>query len=159
MSDIIYETIRVVILLQVVFYLVKAGMNRSELCRKGWSFVLAGFGMLLFASIMDVTDNFESLNRFLVIGDTPMEAFFEKIVGCLGGFLLLAVGLARWIPTITGVEHTRQLNKALEAEIAERKLTERRLADSVAKLKRSMDITEEVNRRLELETARASGMA
>ena len=35
MSDIIFETIRVGILLYVFFYLLKAGKDRNELCRKG----------------------------------------------------------------------------------------------------------------------------
>ncbi len=77
MTDVIFESIRVIILLYTVLYLVKAGINRSELCRSGWSFVLLGFGLLLFANIMDVTDNFESLNRFVIVGDTPWQAFLE----------------------------------------------------------------------------------
>jgi signal transduction histidine kinase/CheY-like chemotaxis protein/HPt (histidine-containing phosphotransfer) domain-containing protein len=113
MSDIIFESIRVIILLCAVGYLVKESRNRTELYRRGWSFLLAGFGLLLFGNIMDVTDNFESLNRFVVIGDTPAQAFLEKIVGFMGGFLLLTIGLIRWIPTMTSVEH-------LEARVEER---------------------------------------
>jgi signal transduction histidine kinase/DNA-binding NarL/FixJ family response regulator/HPt (histidine-containing phosphotransfer) domain-containing protein len=113
MSDIAFEFIRVIILLYAVFYLVKAGMTRSELCRKGWSFMLVGMGLLLFANMMDVTDNFESLNRFVVVGDTPVQAFLEKIVGFTGGFLFLIIGLIRWIPTVTGVERIEQLNRLL----------------------------------------------
>jgi len=100
MSDIVLEVIRAAILLYVVLYLVTAGKKRKELCRKGWGFVVAGFGLLLFGNIMDITDNFESLNRFIVIGDTPTQAFLEKMVGFMGGFAMLAIGLIRWIPTI-----------------------------------------------------------
>jgi len=49
-------------------------------------------------SLVDITDNFEELNRFIIIGDTPTEAFLEKFVGYLGGFIVLAIGLVRWIP-------------------------------------------------------------
>ena len=135
MSDIVLEVIRAAILLYVVLYLVKAGKKRKELCRKGWGFVVAGFGLLLFGNIMDITDNFESLNRFIVIGDTPTEAFLEKMVGFMGGFAMLAIGLIRWIPTITGVHRTKQLNEELEQEITGRKRTEEALRTSEDKYK------------------------
>ncbi len=138
MSDIIFEIIRAVILLYVVLYLVRAGARRKELCRKGWSLIIAGFGLLLFANIMDVTDNFESLNRFVVIGDTPTQAFLEKMVGFMGGFLLLAIGLIRWIPTITGVHHSKQLNEKLQKEIIEHKEAEKKLCAANRQLESEM---------------------
>lgn len=133
MSDIVFETIRAVILLYLLIYLIREGKKRSELCRKGWSFIIAGFGLLLFANIMDITDNFESLNRFVIIGDTAGQAFLEKMVGFMGGFLVLAVGLIRWIPTISNLGEAEQLNKKLEMEIAERKQTQAALSNSDAK--------------------------
>jgi len=157
--DVIFETIRVIMLLYLVLYLARTGAKRSELCRKGWSFILAGFALLLFASIIDVTDNFASLSDFLIVGDTPAEAFLEKIVGYLGGFLLLTIGLAKWIPTVTAVERTEQLNKELKAEITERSLAEQRLAESIAELTQSKGIVEAINEQLRLETARANDMA
>ena len=136
MSDIVLEVIRATILLYVVFYLLKTGKKRKELCRSGWGFVIAGFGLLLFGNIVDVTDNFESLNRFIVIGDTPTQAFLEKMVGFMGGFLLLAVGLVRWIPTITGVEQIKQLNEELEKKIAERRQAKEEREKTVAEMER-----------------------
>lgn len=50
MSDIIFESIRVVILLYAVFYLVRAGKARNELCRKGWNLVLGGLGCFCLAT-------------------------------------------------------------------------------------------------------------
>ncbi len=44
----------------------------------------------MFGSLVDITDNFEYLNRFVIIGDTETEAVLEKFVGFLGGFVLLA---------------------------------------------------------------------
>lgn len=155
MSDIIFETIRAVILLFAVFHLVRSGMNRAELCRRGWFFILAGFGLLLFSGILDVTDNFETLNHFVFIGDTPAQAFLEKLVGSLGGFLLLVIGLVKWIPTVTGVDNIERLNRKLKEEITEHTLTEQRLAESLAELRQSKEAAEEINRHLEFETARA----
>ena len=111
MSDIVLESIRSLILAGIIVYLLKAGRGRSELSHSGWQFIIAGFLLLFFGSTIDITDNFESLNRFIVVGDTPTQAFLEKLVGFLGGFLVLAIGLVRWIPTITTVAKVESLAK------------------------------------------------
>ena len=100
MSDVVLESVRTLVLLGLVVFLWRAGQSRFSLARRGWGAILAGFGLLLFASILDITDNYPSLNQFVVIGDTETEAFLEKFVGFLGGFVLLTVGLVRWIPTV-----------------------------------------------------------
>tara|TARA_B100000315_G_scaffold64180_1_gene58287 strand:- start:575 stop:1585 length:1011 start_codon:yes stop_codon:yes gene_type:complete len=75
----------------------------------GWTFIIVGFGLLLFGSVLDLTDNFEQLNRFFVVGDTPVQAVLEKLVGFLGGFVFVAVGLVLWIPQqIAGLEEAEQ---------------------------------------------------
>ncbi|MBC8337384.1 MAG: hypothetical protein ISR51_09615 [Rhodospirillales bacterium] len=133
MTDIILETIRAIVLLGVVIYLWKAGRNRFEQFRKGWNFIIFGFGLLLFATFLDISDNFENLNRFIVIGDTETEAFLEKFVGYLGGFIFLAIGLFKWIPGVQGLSdlvdaRTRdiqEINKKLVSEIAERERAEK----------------------------------
>ncbi|MBN1125139.1 MAG: PAS domain S-box protein [Sedimentisphaerales bacterium] len=62
---------------------------------------MAGFGLLFFANLLDVTDNIEYLDRFVIIGDTPVQAILEKMVGYSGGFLLLTIGLIQWLPFLT----------------------------------------------------------
>lgn len=111
MSDIILESIRSLILAGIILYLVNAGRGRAVLSLAGWRFIIAGFCLLLFGSVIDITDNFESLNQFVVVGDTPIQATLEKLVGYLGGFLVLAIGLVRWIPTITALEQVESLAK------------------------------------------------
>jgi len=83
MSDVILESVRAVVLLGIVVFLCSTGRNKFELSRKGWNFIIAGFGLLLMGSLVDITDNFEELNRFVIIGDTSTEAFLEKFVGFL----------------------------------------------------------------------------
>jgi len=139
MSDLVLESIRAGILLYLLIYLVRAGKKRAELCRKGWSFVIVGFGLLFFASLIDITDNFKSLNRLIVIGDTPTQAFLEKMVGFLCGFIVLTIGLVKWIPTITSVERNNQLNEELKNEITERKRVEDTLRKSEEKYRGLFD--------------------
>jgi len=107
MTDVILESVRAIVLLAIVVFLWNVGRSKFKLTRNGWNFIVAGFGLLLMGSLIDITDNFEELNRFVIIGDTPTEAFLEKFVGFLGGFILLAIGLMRWIPD-QSIEHKRE---------------------------------------------------
>ncbi len=132
MTDIILESIRAAVLLGIFLFLWNSGRNRFEQLRKGWNYILLGFGLLLFGSVLDISDNFESLNPYIVIGDTDTEAFLEKFVGFLGGFFFLAVGLIKWIPGVQGISdlvETRtqdllETNEQLVKEIAERERAE-----------------------------------
>jgi diguanylate cyclase (GGDEF)-like protein/PAS domain S-box-containing protein len=99
MLDIILESIRTLVLGFLLFWLWKHGKERVSYPSRGWNMILLGFSLLLFGSILDITDNFESLNWLIVIGDTEIEAILEKLVGSLGGFALLAIGLIVWIST------------------------------------------------------------
>ncbi len=145
-TDVALESFRAVVLMGIVLFLWNAGRERFELAKRGWNFIIGGFCLLMFGSILDITDNFEGLNRFVVIGDTKTEAVLEKVVGFLGGFLLLAIGLLRWIPTVQKLpglvdERTKDLleaSKSLVAEAADRKRAEEaaqqaqgRLADAI----------------------------
>lgn len=133
MTDIILEAVRALVLLGILVFLWNAGHKRFEHFHVGWNFIISGFGLLLFGSILDITDNFENLNRFIVIGDTETEAFLEKFIGFLGGFIFLAIGLFKWIPTVQELSdlmtsRTRDLeetNKKLILEIGVRKRAEK----------------------------------
>ena len=99
--------------------------------------------MLLFGSLLDITDNFESLNRFVVNGDTDTESVLEKFVGFLGGFIFIAFGLVRWIPSVHQLsdlieEQTSELtevNETLENEKHQLEVKDRalRLSESQSK--------------------------
>lgn len=137
MNDALLETIRAALLAAIIGYLALATGRRSDLSRPGWRLILAGFGLLLFASVLDITDEFEGLGRWVVIGDTPVQAGLEKIVGFLGGFLLLAIGLVRWIPTVASMERVERLgesltaaNRELEAALVDSRRAERALSRS-----------------------------
>ena len=81
--------------------------------------ILGGFSLLLFGSVLDITDNFETLNRYVIIGDTAAQAFLEKFVGFLGGFILLAVGLLRWIPSVKKMSNLIEVREQVERALME----------------------------------------
>ena len=117
MTDIILETVRALVLAFILCWLWYQGLDRADSTQKGWKLILYGFGLLLVGSLLDITDNFPELNHLVVIGDTEVEAFFEKFVGFLGGFVLLVWGLVLWIPTV----------QRLTKEIVDRRIVEKEL--------------------------------
>jgi signal transduction histidine kinase/CheY-like chemotaxis protein len=98
--DIVLETIRAFFAGLIFIYLWFAGKREGIGRQTGWRYILWGFGLIFFGSAIDLTDNFPALNKFLIIGDTPYQAFLEKACGYLLGMLLLAVGLWQWLPTV-----------------------------------------------------------
>lgn len=98
MWDIILESIRAVIILFILIAIWRIGTKRGMNLQKGWNFVIAGWCLILVGSLLDITDNFDSLNQFVIIGDTEVEAFLEKFVGFLLGYVLLFVGFLYWLP-------------------------------------------------------------
>jgi len=87
--------------------------------RKGWIFVPIGFGLIFFGSLLDITDNFPSLNKYVVIGNTRYEVFFEEVIGYIFGFVFVAIGFWKWIPSILTL---RREEKALKKEKADLQL-------------------------------------
>lgn len=67
---------------------------------RGWKMILLGLALLLFGSLVDITDEFPQLNFLILLGDTPGQSFMEKMVGNMGGFVALAVGIWMWIPQV-----------------------------------------------------------
>jgi signal transduction histidine kinase len=135
--DIVLETVRAIVLLGIVIFLYGSGRNRFNQFRKGWNLIIVGFGLLLFGSLLDISDNFEVLNPLIIVGDTEVEAFLEKFVGFLGGFVFLAVGLLLWIPGV------QELSDLVEARTRDLQETNERLTDEIAERTRIEKIKQE----------------
>ncbi len=138
MTDVVLEVFRSLVTALIFGYVLVAGGRHDFRGHRGWHLIAAGFGLLLFGSVLDITDNFESLNRFVVIGDTQVEAFLEKVIGYLLGFVLLAVGFRYWLPLVVELKQAearlKHHSEDLEAEVARR-----------------TEALEEANKRLKLE--------
>ncbi|WP_417615119.1 putative bifunctional diguanylate cyclase/phosphodiesterase [Oceanisphaera sp.] len=118
--DVAVEILKALVSLSILGVLIWQGRSRN-LKQKGWARIVTGFALLTFASLLDITDEFAALSPFIVIGDTPAQAFLEKVVGYSGGFLMLLWGLLIWLPTQSQMterlhrqvrEHTSELLKA-----------------------------------------------
>ena len=102
MVDILLEIIRTAVISLILVYILKIGRARGLNTHKGWGLIVSGWSLVLFGSVLDISDNFESLNWLVIIGDTETEAFLEKFVGFLMGYVLLFVGFLYWLPAGAG---------------------------------------------------------
>ena len=124
LSDVVLETARALVMAVIFAFMVMVGHRQNLYEQRGYGFIVGGFGLLLFGAILDITDNYEGLNRFVVIGDTQVEAFLEKVVGYLVGFVLLFIGFWYWLPLVGAIRRAEQrlqnYSKDLEVEVAKR---------------------------------------
>jgi diguanylate cyclase (GGDEF)-like protein/PAS domain S-box-containing protein len=100
LEDIVLETIRSLVLAAIWLGLLRYRHARRLAGEPGWRWLITGFGLVFVGSLFDLSDNFPALNHFVLIGDTPAEAFLEKFVGYLGGFTAIAIGIWRWLPAM-----------------------------------------------------------
>ena len=111
------EIIRAVAVFIILLILIKKGKTISSKKGSGYPCIIAGFALIVFASLLDITDNFPALDKYVVIGDTPIQAILEKVVGYLLGFLMMALGCWKWLPAISQLQETRnQLQDSLVRE-------------------------------------------
>ncbi len=124
MSDVLLESFRTFIMGVILAYLWWIGAKEQLHRQRGWWFVVAGFVLVFLGSLVDITDNYDSLNKYVIIGDTAYEAFLEKVVGNLVGAILLLVGLWYWLPLIAALRRAEhdlsRYSKGLEARVEER---------------------------------------
>ncbi|MBF0358920.1 MAG: response regulator [Magnetococcales bacterium] len=117
------------LLLVIIVFLLREGQKRRELTGNGWRMIVGGFSLLMFGSLMDLTDEFDSLAVYVVVGPTDIQAVLEKLVGFFGGLLLLGVGLIRWVPSVEATA-----------------LNEKRLEELIVKQTEAREIADEANR-------------
>lgn len=123
-ADVPLESFRAAIVAGLFLYVLVMGRRTGQHAYAGWGALVGGFGLLLFASVLDITDNFDGLNHFVVVGDTHVQAFLEKVVGYSGGFVLLLVGFLRWLPLVAESSRSREHQMLIETQQRYRDLVE-----------------------------------
>ncbi len=108
MSDIIIESLRAIIVAAILLSLFSYTKKHELYEIKGWKYMRVGFFLIFLGTVVDITDNFTSLNQYIIIGDTEGEAILEKIIGYLFGFASLAYGIRLWIPKVLELHDRRE---------------------------------------------------
>ncbi|MBN1300247.1 MAG: HAMP domain-containing histidine kinase [Melioribacteraceae bacterium] len=113
MDIILLEIIRAAFFGLIFVFMVYKGRKVNILKQRGWIFIVLGFGLLFFGSLIDITDEFSELAAYVIIGPTPLQAILEKIIGYTFGSFSLFTGFILWIPIILeSFELTQKLKKA-----------------------------------------------
>jgi len=112
MIDIILEILRGAMVGVILWALYRRQPHTILSQIEGWRHITTGFALIFFGTLIDITDNFKSLNQFIIIGDTPVQAFLEKVIGYLLGFMFLALGILRWLPKV--IEHQKSVETGLQ---------------------------------------------
>ena len=81
MTDIVIETIRAIVMGLILGVLWWIGEREQLRQQRGWLFVVSGSLLVFLGGVFDITDNFSSLNKYVIIGDTVYQAFLEKSSG------------------------------------------------------------------------------
>ena len=92
MIDTILEFLRAFVIGITFVALIRLKRSRELLNVEGWQALLFGFFFLFFGALIDFTDNFAGMKRFIVLGETPVQVFLEEVVGYLIGFILISIG-------------------------------------------------------------------
>ena len=133
--DLLLESIRAFITFIIFAYLLWVGRNKELHKQKGWWYIVGGFFLILFCTLIDITDNFPFLNQFIWIGNTGYRAFLEEVIGGLFGSVLIAIGFWKWMPTIITLKKTQnelaKLNVDLEIRVEERTSKQLALTDQL----------------------------
>ncbi len=112
MTDVSLEIFRAIIVFIILISLFR-GFRSAEIRNVGgWRCLVLGFALVFLGTLVDITDNFSMLGKYIIIGDTQVQAVLEKVVGYLLGFTLIAIGVSRWLPKIS--EHQLLIKENLK---------------------------------------------
>lgn len=109
MDETLIDCIQVLMVATLMVILLRSGETRKYFPHNGWSLIVGGFTLILFGSLLGISDNFEELSVYVVLGPTPVQFFLEKGVGYMGGLTLLTLGLRLWFPFVAGVEELSEM--------------------------------------------------
>ena len=151
--SLILEVLVALVMLGIVIFSHRVGRREGLSREAGWREIFAGFCLLCLGALVDISDHFPELNQFVILGQTPGQSCVEKVVGFLGGFILLAIGLGRWLPQVVALRHTEQELRRTRGELEQRL---RRGSEELSL--RELDLKREVRERMDtaaaLETSR-----
>jgi signal transduction histidine kinase/CheY-like chemotaxis protein len=122
--SLILEVLVVLVISAVTVFAWRLSRREGLSQDRGWRAIEIGLLLLLLGAVVDVSDHFPELSRFIILGQTRAQSFIEKVVGFLGGFVLFAIGLWRWVPHLAArrraEEELRLTHEELEIRVEER---------------------------------------
>jgi hypothetical protein len=90
---ILLEGIQVIAMIVLLFVLIRAGRKYPEIATTSWQWVIAGFAMMLLASVVDFSDAFFNYSASYM---PYLFSIFISKAGMIGGLVLAAMGFSTW---------------------------------------------------------------
>ncbi len=116
----------------VFAYVLYTGRKNNLRSQPGWFNLQVGTGLMLFASLMVITEHVFPLRDFLSYGQTDVW-YLLTTSGFLGGFIAMLIGGRKWLPALIARRQTDALqaaNERLRQESSERSRAEEVLRES-----------------------------
>lgn len=127
MVEIVLEIVSLATLVILIVSVVFTG-SRRNVTNDGWNWILVSLGLFFLGQLIDLTDNFPSLNYLVIMGDTEAQALMRQFLGQTLAYIFLCVGIVRWLPTLSSVDRVvKAFNQVTESE------------EALAKAHRSLD--------------------
>ncbi|MCP3905890.1 MAG: EAL domain-containing protein [Planctomycetes bacterium] len=96
MIDLLRDIILVVAGSLVLIALHRSNRAQNSVPRSVWPFLIAGFVLLLFGRFLEMLDA-------SMLGIEPViKGLLQEVFGYVLGFVMLTIGLVRWMPSMTG---------------------------------------------------------
>lgn len=161
MHELIFESIKATAVGALFIYLLKLILDRGLFVQRSWRYIIVGIGFIFFGTLVDISNNIESLGKFILLGDTVYSHFIENVVCYIFGSALLIIGLGLQLKITQSLAGTEKLfvdndvklrqtvenktkailasNEELRAQIEEKRIAEEAL-------KKNRNLLESINR-------------
>jgi len=94
------DTVRVLLVMLILFGGYQGRVARPSSIARAYRIAFAGTCLVLFGTVLQLSANFESLNRFVVLGNTHAQMILSNFIGYVLGFGMVAVGVAQLMPRL-----------------------------------------------------------
>ncbi|WP_407355244.1 PAS domain-containing sensor histidine kinase [Methanolobus sp. WCC5] len=125
MGDLIKESIVAIIVAITTLYLWNTGRKNRDISNSGWQMILVGFVLLSVGHVVDAFYNISIIQSY--VENSMHGDVIENFPGEIAGFILIALGVIKWIPTIASAG-------ILQKEAQKRQLVQNELSRKTSKL-------------------------
>lgn len=157
MANVIAETIRLICFAAVCLYLWYVVGKEGLRGEWGWPYIFGAFLLFNIGLLISVTEDFPSLSKFMILGDSPYEPYVKNLVVFVPGFILLILGIAGMIPPAAALKKAQvdlreshaHLEKQVEARTAEIRLSNEKLLSEISERKAAEEALRKAHDELE----------
>ena len=143
MGNVTQEIIRLIFFDTLCLYLWYLSGKKGVRREAGWPPIFGACVIVNIGLIINITANFPSLSKFLILGNSPYQPFVKNLVVFPSAFILLMLGVARMIPATSALrdaqaalkESHMRLEKRVEERTAELRLTNEKLLHEISERK------------------------